>query len=373
MPAAWAAGLLLALGTAHPAAAAEEDRLRFDEAIERITTEAGSAYDLSGAITNGTDRTLDTVYLRIDLDRSFSFSTEHRNCWYTEADGTLRVNRVICRLKGPLLPGRSYDLYLGRVRFDLAAEDGRISYSVTANQSEAALLPSARRGAGGTLVLTERDRVEGRIRPTPPDPQAPVSTAVEIGTVHDFSVNEVTLRGKPGDLVKGDFFFVNNGPTSVDAVFDDEEDNETAVVAELTLPPALKVVKIPRNCQGSQSQEKGKSAPVVTRYHCWQGRMDKSSAMTPGQFEHFPFTFRIDGTSDTPGRITMPDRPQFKDGDGDLSNNSAAIKVDVVGTSTTASTVRALGALLAAVLALGVGALWLRRRSGAARTTGGDR
>ncbi|MYZ10989.1 hypothetical protein GT028_27050 [Streptomyces sp. SID2999] len=366
-----AAGLLLTLGTAHPAVA-EEDGLRFDEAIERITTEAGSSYDLSGGITNGTDRTLATVYLRIDLDRSFSFSTEHRNCWYTTADATLAVNRVICRIKGPVRPGRSYDLYLGRVSIDLMAEDGRISYSVTADQREAALPPSARRGGGDTLALTERDRVEGRIRPTPPEPHAPVSTAVEIGTVHDFSVNEVTLRGKPGDLVKGDFFFVNNGPTSAGAVFDDESDNDTAVVAELTLPPALKVVKAPRNCRGSKSKAKGKSAPAVTGYHCWQGRTDKSSLMTPGQFEHFPFTFRIDGTDDTPGRISMPDRSEFKDGDGDLSNNSAAIEVDVVD-GPTASTVRAVGALLAAVLALGGGALWLRRRSGGARTTGGDR
>ncbi|MGW5333301.1 hypothetical protein [Streptomyces bauhiniae] len=373
MPAALAAGLLLTLGMAHSAAAAEEGGLRFDEAIERITTEAGAGYDLSGGITNGTDRTLDTVYLRIDLDRYFSLSTEHRNCWYTKADATLPVNRVICRIEGPVLPGRSYDLDLGGVSFDLAAEDGRISYRVTADQSEAALPPSARRGAGGPLALTERDRVEGRIRPATPDPQAPVSTAVEIGTVHDFSVNEVTLRGKPGDLVKGDFFFVNNGPTNVGAVFDDESDNDTAVVAELTLPPALKVVKTPRNCRSEPSKVKGKGAPSVTRYHCWQGRLDKSSVMTAGQFEHFPFTFRIDGTDDTSGRITMPDRSEFKDGDDDLSNNSAAIKVDIVGAPTASSTVRAVGALLAAVLALGGGALWLRRRSGAARTAGGDR
>ncbi|MFF0714241.1 hypothetical protein [Streptomyces bauhiniae] len=372
MPTALAAGLLLTLGTAHPAAAAE-DGLRFDEAIEKITTKAGSSYDLSGGITNGTDRTLDTVYLQIDLDRHFSLSPEHRNCWYTTADATLPVNRVICRIKGPVRPGRSYDLYLGWVSIDRMAEDGRISYSVTADRSEAALPPSARRGDGETLALTERDRVEGRIRPTPPDPHATVSTAVEIGTVHDFSVNEVTLRGKPGDLVKGDFFFVNNGPASSGAVFDDESDNDTAVVAELTLPPALKVVKTPRNCRGSKSKAKGKSAPAVTRYHCWQERTDKSSLMTPGQFEHFPFTFRIGGTDDTPGRISMPDRPEFEYGDDDLSNNSAAIKVDVVGTPTASSTVRAVGALLAAVLALGGGALWLRRRSGAARTTGGDR
>ncbi|WP_130335627.1 hypothetical protein [Streptomyces sp. BK022] len=367
-----AAGLLLTLGTAHPAVA-EEDGLRFDEAIEKITTKAGSSYDLSGGITNGTDRTLDTVYLRIDLDRSFSLTSEYRNCRYATADATLRVNRVVCRLDGPVRPGRSYDLDLGGVLIGPAARDGRISYRVTADRSDAATPPSARRGAGKVLELMERDRVEGRIRPEPADPLAPASTAVEIGTLHDLAVNAVALRGKPGDLVKGDFFFVNNGPTSVGAVFDDEEDNETAVVARLTLPPALKVVKAPRNCQGERSEAKGRSGPVVTRYACWQQRTDKRSTMTPGQFEHFPFTFRIDGTDDTPGRIAMPDRRDFKDGDGDLSNNSAAITVDIVGAPTASSTVRAVGSLLAAVLALGGGVLWLRRRARAARTAGGDR
>ncbi|MFH9429391.1 hypothetical protein ACH4JZ_14025 [Streptomyces sp. NPDC017615] len=369
--AAVAAGLLLSLGAARPAAA-EEDGLRFDEAIEQITTSPGTKAYLSGGFTNGTDRTLDTVYLRIDLDRQFTLPDAYRNCWYSEADTEIPVNRVICRLEGAVRPGRSYDLYLGPASIGLEAGNGRISYRVSADRGDVPLSPKARRGSGlETLAFTERDRAEGRVRPAPADPGAPVTTAVEVGGTHDLAVNGVTLRGRPGDVVKADFFFVNKGPGAVGASFDDEPDNETAVVAELTVPPALEVVKSPRNCRGSRTRAKGEATPTTTRYVCWQARLDQGSVMSPGQFEHFPFTFRIDRADGTAGRIAMPDRREFED--DDPSNNSAAVEVDLAGAGSGSSAPWVAASLLAAVLALGGGALWLRRRPSAARTTGGDR
>ena len=198
-----------------------------------------------------------------------------------------------------------------------------------------------------------------------------MTTAVEVGGTHDLAVNEVTLRGRPGDVVKADFFFVNKGPGAVRASFDDEPDNDRAVVAELTVPPALKVVKAPRHCRGSRTKATGEATPSITRYVCWQKRLYRESVMSPGQFEHFPFTFRIDRADGTPGRIAMPDRREFKD--DDPSDNSAAVKVDIVGAGSGPSTRWAAASLLTAVLALGGGALWLRRRSSAARTDGGGR
>lgn len=370
VPAAVAAGLLLSLGPAHPAAA-EDDGLRFDEAIERVTVSPGAALYLSGGFTNGTDRTLDAVYLQVDLDRQFTLPAAFRNCWYSAADTEVRVNRMVCWLEGTVRPGRSYDLYLGTAGIAGDAGNGRISYRVSAERGDVPISPAARRGGNQTLTFTERDRVEGRVRPAPADPRSPVTTTVKVGGPHDLAVNEVTLRGRPGDVVKADFFFVNNGPGGLGAVFDDESDNDTAVVAELTVPPALKVVKAPRHCRGSRTKAKGEATPSTIRYVCWQERLDKGSVMSPGQFEHFPFTFRIDRADGTPGRIAMPDRRDFED--DDPSNNSAAVEVDIAGAGSGSSTPWVAASLLAAVLALGGGALRLRRRSSAARTTGGER
>ncbi|BDH05412.1 hypothetical protein [Streptomyces seoulensis] len=371
MPAAVAAGLLLSLGPAHPAAA-EDDGLRFDEAIERVTVSPGAALYLSGGFTNGTDRTLDAVYLQVDLDRQFTMGSAFRNCWYSAADTEVRVNRMTCRLEGAVRPGRSYDLYLGGARIDSEAGNGRITYRVSAERGDAPISPAARRGRGPeTLAFTERDSAEGRVRPAPAEPGTPVTTAVEVGGTHDLAVNEVTLSGRPGDVVKGDFFFVNKGPGAVRASFDDEPDNDAAVVVELTVPPALKVVKAPSHCRGSRTKAKGAATPSTIRYVCWQKRLYRESVMSPGQFEHFPFTFRIDRADGTPGRIAMPDRREFKD--DDPSDNSAAVKVDIAGAGSGSSTRWAAASLLTAVLALGGGALWLRRRSSAARTDGGDR
>ncbi|MEU6818798.1 hypothetical protein [Streptomyces sp. NPDC046860] len=106
MAAAVAAGLLLSLGPAHPAAA-EDDGLRFDGAIERVTVHPGAGLYLSGGFTNGTDRTLDAVYLQVELDRQFTMVSAFRNCWYSAADTEVRVNRMTCRLEGAVRPGRS--------------------------------------------------------------------------------------------------------------------------------------------------------------------------------------------------------------------------------------------------------------------------
>jgi hypothetical protein len=190
----------------------------------------------------------------------------------------------------------------------------------------------------------------------------------------DFSLNEVTLRGKRGDNVKADFFFVNNGPAGTPAVFDDEPDNETAVVVDLTVPPGLTAVEVPDFCRGKEPGHTDKGAPGASHYYCWQNRLDKSQTMHPGQFEHFPFVFRVDRADNRPGRISLA-KSVYLD-DSDPSNDSAAIKVDVVDAPAVPSTLRSGGSLphvligggITAALALGGAALWLRRRSGASHT-----
>ena len=137
-------------------------RLRFDEAIERVTVSPGAALYLSGGFTNGTDRTLDAVYLQVDLDRQFTLPDAFRNCWYSAADTEVRVNRMVCRLEGAVRPGRSYDLYLGTARIAGEAGNGRISYRVSAERGDVPISPAARRGSDvETLAFTERDSAEG--------------------------------------------------------------------------------------------------------------------------------------------------------------------------------------------------------------------
>ncbi|MGW7610296.1 hypothetical protein ACWGKW_24050 [Streptomyces sp. NPDC054766] len=362
------AGLLMVLGTPH-LAAAEEDKLRFDRAVEKVTAAPGASFDLPGGFTNGTGRTLDTLYLRVHLDRYLSFADEFGNCWYQEDAETLLVNSMICRLEGTVRPGRSYDLDLGEAKVDNASGGGHISYGAGTDDE---LPKGARRGTGRTLAFTERGHPDRHVRPAPAAYDV-VSTRVEVDNPIDLSVNEVTLRGKRGDAVKADFFFFNNGPAGEWAVFDDEEDNETAVVVKLTVPPGLTAVEAPDFCRGEERGHTDKGAPGASHYYCWQHRLDKSRTMSPGQFENFPFVFRIDRADNRPGRIRMAG--SIGHGDSDLSNNSAAIKVDIAGAPGTPSASGGgaplpyvLAGGVTAGLALGGGVLWLRRRSVAART-----
>ncbi|MEV8031687.1 hypothetical protein [Streptomyces sp. NPDC086182] len=367
------AGLLMVLGTPH-LAAAEEDKPRFDRAIEKVTTTPGTTFDLPGGFTNSTGRTLDTLYLEVQLDRYLSFAGEFGNCWYQESHETLLVNSMICRLEGTMRPGRSYDLDFGKVNVDNAAGFGNIYYSVP---TEAKPPEGARRGTGRPLTFDERDRADRYVRSASASASASydvVSTRVEVDNPVDLSVNEVTLRGKRGDKVKADFFFVNNGPAGERAVFDDEEDNETAVVVNLTVPPGLTAVEVPDFCRGKERGHGDKGAPGASHYYCWQHRLDKSRTMSPGQFEYFPFVFRIDRADNRPGGIRMAGA--IGHGDSDPSNNSAAIKVDIVGAPATPSASSRgvslspvlIGGGIAAALALGGAALWLRRRSEASHT-----
>ncbi|MEU1403090.1 hypothetical protein ABZ471_12130 [Streptomyces sp. NPDC005728] len=297
------AGLLLVLGTARPVAA-EEDKLRFDRAVEEVSTKPGATFGLPGGFTNGTGRTLDTVYLTVRLDRYLSFTEEFGNCRYAEDDETLQVDSMTCRLNGTIRPGRSYDLDLGAARVDSAAGGGRIFYGVSTGRGHAEPPQDARRGTGRTLTFTERGRPDRYVQPAAADPVLGVTTTVDVANPHDLAVNGVTLRGKPGDVVKADFFFVNNGPAGLWAVFDDEEDNEQATVVELTVPPGLTAVEVPDFCRGVQRGRTDKGAPGAARYTCWQDRLDKSRTMSPGQFEHFPFAFRVDNTA--PIEVEVP-------------------------------------------------------------------
>ncbi len=67
------------------------------------------------------------------------------------------------------------------------------------------------------------------------------------------------------------------------------------------------------------------------RLHLCPGPPRQAPHHAPGQFEHFPFAFRIERADGRAGEIRMPDRDEFVASDADLSNNSAAIKVDVTG------------------------------------------
>ncbi|PKT73318.1 hypothetical protein CW362_09270 [Streptomyces populi] len=223
----------------------------------------------------------------------------------------------------------------------------------------------------------ERDRADRYVRSASASYDV-VSTRPDVDGSVDLSVNEVTLRGKPGDNVKADFFFVNNGPAGTPAVFDDEEDNETAVVVDLTVPPGLTAVQVPDFCRGTKEGHEGKDVPNSSHYYCWQNRFDKGLTMYPGQFEHFPFVFRVDRADNRPGRIEISTSVHLDD--SDPSNDSAAIEVDIVGAPAVPSAPRSggsfthpfIGGGIVAALALGGGALWLRRRSEASRTLRGE-
>ncbi|KAB1990083.1 hypothetical protein [Streptomyces triticiradicis] len=361
-----AAGLLLSLGTPH-LAAAEEDTPRFDRAVEKVTTTPGATFDLPGGFTNSTGRTLHTVYLEVQLADYLSFGEEFGNCWYEEDLDTLLVGSMTCRLDGTVRSGRSYDLDLGEVNVDNAARFENIYYRVHVDEPP----KRGRRGTGRPLGFSERGRPDRYVRAASHDS---VSTRVDVDNSIDFALNEVTLRGKRGDKVKADFFFVNNGPAGTSAVFDDEEDNETAVVVDLTVPPGLTAVEVPDFCRGKERGHGDKGDPGASHYYCWQNRLDKSRNMSPGQFEHFPFVFRIDRADNRPGRIGMAKSAHIDD--SDPSNDSAAIKVDIAGAPAVPSASRSgvslspvlIGGGIAAALALSGGALWLRRRSETSRT-----
>ncbi|MEU0437674.1 hypothetical protein ABZ153_40015 [Streptomyces sp. NPDC006290] len=367
------AGLLLALGTPH-LAAAEEDKPRFDRAVEKVTTTPGAKFDLPGGFTNSTGRTLDTLYVEVQLADYLSFAEEFDNCWYEEDNDTLLVDGMTCRLEGTIRSGRSYDLDFGKVNVDNAARFGNIYYSVGVDAKPP---EGTRRGTGRQLTFGERDHADRYVRSASASASASydvVSTRLDVDNPVDLALNEVTLRGKRGDRVKADFFFVNNGPAGIRAVFDSEEDNETAVVVNLTVPPGLTAVEVPDFCRGKERGHGDKGAPGASHYYCWQHRLDKSRTMSPGQFEYFPFVFRIDRADNRPGRIEMATSDQRDD--SDPSNDSAAIKVDITGAPSLPSASSGgvspshvlIGGGIAAALALGGGALWRRRRSEASHT-----
>lgn len=307
--------------------------------------EPGSRLDLPGGFTNYSNRySYRSVIVHTYFPSGLSPVDEFSNCAYTESEtdappGNGHDVNMSCKLTGPISPGGSYDLDLGPVEVGHQAVSLEIRYSARPEKpdAEGPERLQGRPGKGRPLTFTERGENATHVRLG----SLPVTTSVRTTNQADFSVNHVTLKGKVGDVVDADFFFVNNGPGAVGAVFDSESDNETAPVIELAMPQGVTVVKTPQNCREEEpapradKNAKGKRKTGGPLYRCWQGRMDKSALMTPGSFEHFPFSIRLDkpgrtvnDTADS-GYVLIKTELTVDEFDEDKDNNRSHISLDV--------------------------------------------
>ncbi len=319
----------------------------FDRAPTGFTdVEPGSRLDLPGGFSNYSRyHGYRSVVVGVYFPDGLSPVEEFGNCAYKEdrADPSPANTGVVtmsCKLTGPFPPGGSYDLDLGPVEVGHQAVSRSIHYSARPERAdgEGPERLQGRPGRGRPLTFTERgdDATHVRIG------SLPATTTVRTTNQADFSVNRVTLKGKVGDVVDADFFFVNNGPGSVGAVFDSESDNETAQVIELAMPQGITVVKTPEGCRKVPAPRVDKKAKARKKangplYRCWQRRMDKSALMPPGHFEHFSFSVRLDkpGRSDDNtadrGYVLIKTELTVDEFDGDKDNNRSTISLDVKG------------------------------------------
>ncbi|MFB8125160.1 hypothetical protein ACFVG1_20300 [Streptomyces bacillaris] len=317
----------------------------FDRAPTGFTdVEPGSRLELPGGFSNYSRyHGYRSVIVGVYFPDGLSPVGEFGNCAYEEdgADPSPANRRVVsmsCRLTGPFPPGGSYDLDLGPVEVGHQALSQSIHYSARPERAdgEGPERLQGRPGKGRPLTFTERgdDATHVRIG------SLPATTTVRTTNQADFSVNHVTLNGKVGDVVAADFFFVNNGPGTVGAVFDSESDNETAQVIELAMPQGITVVKTPEGCRKEPAPQVNKKAKAKKKangplYRCWQRRMDKSVLMPPGHFEHFPFSVRLDkpGRSDNntadSGYVLIKTELTVDEFDEDKDNNRSHISLDV--------------------------------------------
>ncbi|SCK05534.1 hypothetical protein YUWDRAFT_00021 [Streptomyces sp. AmelKG-D3] len=306
--------------------------------------EPGSRLDLPGGFTNYSSyHGYRSVIVDVYFPNGLSPVEEFGNCTYAMSNtGAPRISgqdtSMSCRLTGPISPGGSYDLDLGPVEVGHQAVLLNIRYSARPEKqgAEGPEPLRGRPGKGRPLTFTERAEGATHVRSR----SLPVTTSVRTTNQADFAVNHVTLKGKVGDVVDADFFFVNNGPGAVPAVFDSEENNETAPVVQLSLPKGITVIKAPENCAEepdppTDRNTKGGKEADGPLYRCWQGRMDKSALMTPGSFEHFPFSIRLDrpgrtvnDTADS-GYVLIKTELTVDEFDEDKDNNRSHISLDV--------------------------------------------
>jgi len=321
--------------------------LVFDRALTGVTgAEPSSTIALPGGFTNFSHRTYRSVELRVSYSDGLSPVEKFRNCTYfptLSAGSASTQGGMSCALTGHVAPGTSYNVNLGPMTISEQAVSENLSYrvSVPGPGSADQQKPAGGRGTGRALTFTERAGDDTHVRSGP----LPSSTPVRTTNQADFSVNSVTLKGRVGDVVKADFFFTNNGPGAVSAVFDSESDNDTGRVIELTVPKGVTVVEAPESCH-KQVEEKRRDKHRTDRrstggprYECWQARMDKSALMTPGQFERFPFSFRLDEPDRSPhnqlsgreGRIRIKTETTVDEFDRNKTNNESWIGLDIKG------------------------------------------
>ncbi|MFE1955007.1 hypothetical protein ACFW9D_31570 [Streptomyces sp. NPDC059524] len=357
---------------------------RFDRAITGITdARPGSTVALPSGFTNFSRRTYRSLVLGVSFSDGLVPVERFRNCRYepvpAAASGTTPGHSpgMLCTVTGTVKPGGSYNLDLGAVRLGPQAAGDTVYYASEIHEpgkSDVPPVPGSRAGTGRTLTFTERPaRDTTYVR----DELLHLRTRIESTNKPDFSVNPVTLKGEVGDVVKAEFFFTNNGPGTASAVFDGESDNETANVVELTVPTGVTVVDAPETCHAQE--RKTRKDPV--RYRCSQHRLQKSDLMTPGQFENFPFAFRLDEPSRgvrTDGWIRVATEFDLTKNDAHPEDNRAPVSVDIEGRAESGSfegdmvagpPVWGIGAVGAAAVGVLFGAAVLIRRRTTIRET----
>ncbi|MFI7006021.1 hypothetical protein [Streptomyces sp. NPDC050145] len=357
---------------------------RFDRALPGITdARPGSSVALPSGFTNFSGRTYRSLVLGVSFSDGLVPVERFRNCVYEPApvSGSSTTPGhspgMLCTVTGTVKPRTSYNLDLGAVRLGPNAAWDTVYYASEIHEpgkSNVPRVPRSRAGTGRTLTFTERPAQDTTYLR---DELLYLRTRIESTNKPDFSVNPVTLKGAVGDVVKAEFFFTNNGPGTAGAVFDGEEDNETANVVELTVPQGVSVVRAPETCH--EQEPKTKKDPV--RYRCSQHRLHKNDLMTPGQFENFPFAFRLDEPSHgvrTDGWVRVATEFDLTKNDAHPEDNRAPVSVDIEGRAESGSfegdmvagpPVWGIGAVGAAAVGVLFGAAVLIRRRTTTRET----
>ncbi len=164
-------------------------------------------------------------------------------------------------------------------------------------------LDDERRGDGPTeLTAVARTGATTSLRADASEYE--LASTIDVANTADFAVDGATLRGRPGDVVRGEFAVRNAGPGSRGATREEEEARIQNAVW-LSVPPGVTVVKAPPNCVGYKKNRRGTDPgtwlglgkPKGRAYGCGGGRTSKpgrscasrsSSGSTRGSRDRVP-------------------------------------------------------------------------------------
>lgn len=326
----------------------------------------GATVVLPFTLTNAGNETAPGAIVRIYGSRGLAWSAAHSNCESLRtppsADFPASAS-ALCVLDQPLAPGATY-AFADPPAFlaESFALWERTDLRATAKSADA--LADAHGNASWTKGTGTPLRLVPRPGPSADDLYQEdnfATTAVAVRNTADLAVTGSRVSGTVGRRVTAAVTVTNHGPAAVS----DITVGNPVVAVDIRVPAGTTVVKAPKGCRPVRpNDEDAPGAGGAPQYTC-----ETKNWLDPGESAVFPFQLRIDrAIDDSAGSATLQidhDPNSRTNFDTDPGDNTAVIAVTGDRRLLTRKRVALAGGLT--VLALGAGAVVLRRRRARSR------